>query len=67
MTKLTASPALTVLNKNDSHDVAVELTEALKSVDAETGHSAEQVFGWLNDWASGEKKPIPKPDIFPNR
>lgn len=66
MTKLMANQPLPGSVSNDKTDIAVELNQALKSVDTGKGHSADQVFGWLDDWASGQKRPIPNPDVFPN-
>lgn len=46
-------------------DYAREIAEAVKSAESGIGHSKEQVFAWLDSWADGQKKPTPKPDIYP--
>lgn len=42
-----------------------EIDEALTSAKSGIGHSAEQVFDWIDRWADGEKHPLPMPDIQP--
>lgn len=42
-----------------------ELDDAVRSAQSGVGHSAEQVFGWMDSWAAGEKRPLPSPDVSP--
>ena len=44
-----------------------EMDAALASAKSGTGHSAEQVFRWMDDWAAGTKNPLPKPDLVPQK
>lgn len=44
-----------------------EIGEAIKSADSGIGHSKEQVFAWLDEWKSGNKPPLPNPDIVPSK
>jgi hypothetical protein len=46
-------------------DYTREVAEAIKSADNGTGHSKEQAFAWLDSWTSGNKLPLPSPDILP--
>jgi antitoxin ParD1/3/4 len=43
-----------------------EIDEAVLSAESGIGHSAEQVFAWMDDWAEGNKRPLPKPDVKPS-
>lgn len=49
----------------DRADYARELDEAIKSARVGVGHSAEQVFEWMEAWRAGDKPPLPKPDVLP--
>ena len=51
----------------DRAEYARELDEAVKSAESGIGHSAEQVFGWMDSWAAGNKRPLPSPDVYPNK
>ena len=51
----------------DRAEYARELDEAVKSAESGIGHSAEQVFGWMDSWAAGDKRPLPSPDVYPNK
>jgi predicted transcriptional regulator len=51
----------------DRAEYARELDEAVKSAKSGIGHSAEQVFGWMDSWAAGNKHPLPAPDVFPQK
>lgn len=51
----------------DHAEYARELDEAVKSAQSGVGHSAEQVFGWMDAWASGDKRPLPAPDVHPRK
>jgi antitoxin ParD1/3/4 len=42
-----------------------EIDEAVLSAESGIGHSAEQVFAWMDDWAQGNKRPLPEPDVKP--
>lgn len=42
-----------------------EILLAVQSAQSEIGHSKEQVFNWLDDLAAGNKRPVPRPDVFP--
>jgi antitoxin ParD1/3/4 len=42
-----------------------DLDAAVASAESGIGHSAEQVFEWMDDWAAGNKKPLPLPDVMP--
>lgn len=44
-------------------EYARELDEAVKSAQSGAGHSSQQVYGWMDAWAAGDKRPIPAPDI----
>jgi antitoxin ParD1/3/4 len=44
-----------------------DIDEAVASADSGIGHSKEQVFGWMDDWAKGEKRALPEPDVKPAR
>jgi predicted transcriptional regulator len=43
---------------------ARELDEAVKSAQSGVGHSADQVFAWMDAWSAGDKQPLPPPDII---
>jgi len=43
-------------------DYARELDDAIKSAKSGVGHSAKQVFGWMDEWAAGDKRPLPAAD-----
>jgi RHH-type transcriptional regulator, rel operon repressor / antitoxin RelB len=49
----------------DRAEYARELDEAIKSAINGVGHSAEQVFAWMDAWASGDKRALPAPDVLP--
>lgn len=49
----------------DRAEYARELDEAVRSAKTGVGHSAEQVFGWMDSWAAGDKRPLPSPDVYP--
>jgi predicted transcriptional regulator len=51
----------------DRAEYARELDEAVQSAKSGIGHSAEQVFGWMDSWAAGNKRPLPSPDVFPQK
>lgn len=51
----------------DRAKYARELDEAVKSAESGIGHSAEQVFGWMDSWAAGDKHALPSPDVYPNK
>lgn len=51
----------------DQTEQVFELDEAVKSAQSGIGHSAEQVFEWIDTWATGDKRPLPSPDVFPRR
>lgn len=40
-----------------------ELDEAVKSAESGTGHSADQIFGWMRSWGTDRELPSPAPDI----
>jgi antitoxin ParD1/3/4 len=42
-----------------------DLDAAVASAESGIGHSAEQVFAWMDDWAAGDNKPLPLPDVMP--
>ena len=51
----------------DRAEYARELDEAVKSAKSGVGHSAGQVFAWMDSWAAGDKRPLPSPDVFPQK
>lgn len=51
----------------DRAEYARELDDAVKSAQTGIGHSAEQVFGWMDAWAAGDKHPLPSPDVYPQK
>ena len=42
-----------------------DMDEAVKSAESGTGHSAEQIFDWMNSWGTDNELPSPSPDIKP--
>ena len=66
------SPA-TIINEavanylRDHAQFAHELDDALANAKSGIGHSADQVFRWMDDWAAGQKHPIPEPDVLPRK
>lgn len=46
---------------------ARELDASVKSARSGVGHSAEQVFEWMDSWAAGDKRPLPAPDVIPQK
>ncbi len=44
-----------------------EIDSAVKSAEAGTGHSREQVFSWMDAWAAGGKPSLPAPDVHPDK
>ena len=45
-----------------------EIDEAIALAESGVGHSSEQVFAWMDEWiASGQKPPLPKPDLRPKK
>ncbi len=41
------------------------IEEALADLETGYAHSGEQIFAWMDRWASGEYEPPPEPDIVP--
>ena len=62
-----AQPQANRLAQAGTHHAAYisDLDEALKSAKSGIGHSSRQVFGWMDSWAKGDKRPLPAPDIDP--
>ncbi len=44
-----------------------QINRGILSMQRGIGHSSEQVHKWLDDWAEGKKRPIPAPDVFPEK
>lgn len=40
-----------------------EIEDAIMSARNGAGHSAEQVFSWMDAWAAGDKRPLPVSDV----
>ncbi len=51
----------------DQKQMLAEIDIAIQSADKGIGHSREQVFAWMDAWAAGDKRPLPAPDIKPDR
>jgi predicted transcriptional regulator len=41
-----------------------QIDEAVVAAETGVGHSKAQVFAWMDDWAEGNKRPLPKPDVL---
>ena len=37
-----------------------DLDEAMKSAESGTGHSGEQIFGWMRSWGTAKEHPSPE-------
>ena len=62
-----AKPQANRLAQAGTHHAAYisDLDEALNSAKSGIGHSSQQVFGWMDSWAAGDKRPLPSPDVDP--
>jgi predicted transcriptional regulator len=43
------------------------IEKAINSMEEERGHRAETVHAWLDEWANGNKQPLPSPETFGKR
>jgi antitoxin ParD1/3/4 len=55
-----------LIRKDQERAMDRDIKEAVLSAESGIGHSAEQVFAWMDDWAEGNKRPLPEPDVRPN-
>lgn len=45
-------------------DYIRELDSAVESAESDTGHSGEQIFGWMKSWGTNAELQSPRPDLI---